>query len=80
MKTECLLISICLLASARLAAAEPLSILNIPGSGTDPDAIDCDSLPREKGGHTVNHPDAFSPDDKHGEKLGTHGRFVKRPT
>jgi hypothetical protein len=69
MKIRLLLISISLLASARLEAAEPLSILNIPGSGTDPETIDYDALPRLKGDHAVINPVAFSPDYKPGEKL-----------
>lgn len=69
MKHILLLISVSLLASTRLAAAEPLSILNIPGSGTDPESIDYDTLPRLKGDHAVINPVAFSPDYKPGEKL-----------
>ena len=69
MRTKLLIISVCLLTVARLSAAEPLSILNLPGSGTDPKAIDYDSLPRLKGEHAVINPVAFSPDFKTGEKL-----------
>ena len=52
-----------------IAVAQPLAILKLPGSGTDPKAIDYDKLPRLKGKHVVVNPVAFSPDYKPGEKL-----------
>ena len=50
-------------------AAEPMAILNLPGSGTDPTEIDFENLPRLKGTHAVINQVAFSPDYKVGEKL-----------
>lgn len=50
--------------------AQPaLPILDLPGSGTDPDSIDYDSLPRISGEHAVVHPVALSPGFSEGEKL-----------
>ncbi len=57
------------LAFSQFAFAEPLAILNLPGSGTDPDAIDFESLPRLKGRHAVINQVAYSPDYQPGEKL-----------
>ena len=57
------------LALSHIAFAEPLAILNLPGSGTDPDAIDFENLPRLKGRHAVINQVAYSPDYKPGEKL-----------
>lgn len=54
---------------APVAAAEPLTILDLPGSGTDPAAIDHDKLPRLAGVHAVVNPVAYSPDFKAGDKL-----------
>jgi len=56
-----------LLAGACASGAEPLPILNLPGTGTDPAAIDYEALPRLKGTlGVVNHaalgPDARTPD------------------
>ena len=44
------------------AHADPLPILDLPGSGTDPLAIDFDSLPKIPGEHAVIHPVHRSPD------------------
>lgn len=57
------------LALSHIAFAEPLAILNLPGSGTDPDAIDFENLPRLKGRQAVINQVAYSPDYKPGEKL-----------
>lgn len=51
------------------AFADPLAILNLPRSGTDPGAIDFENLPRLKGQHAVINQVAYSPDYKTGEKL-----------
>lgn len=58
-----------LVATAVIAAADPLPILDLPGSRTDPIAIDYDALPRLQGAHAVINPVAFSPDFQPGEKL-----------
>jgi len=62
------LAALCLL-STRIAQAEPLSILDLPGSGTDPAAIDYDNLPKLTGAHAVIHPAKPSPDYRQGQKL-----------
>lgn len=49
MKNAFLSISVSLLAAAHLAAAEPLPLLNLPGSGTDFEAIDYANLPKIPG-------------------------------
>lgn len=67
MKQLVLLLFVLFVAPA--AAAEPLAILDLPGSGTDPGAIDYDRLPRLAGTHAVVHPVAHSPDFRPGEKL-----------
>jgi hypothetical protein len=51
------------------ALAEPLAILDLPGSGTDPEAIDYGSLPKLTGEHAVIHPAERSPDFQQGEKI-----------
>lgn len=43
------------------AGADPLPILNLAGSGTDPEAIDYDTLPRLKGMHAVVNRAALGP-------------------
>ncbi len=58
-----------LLCSFAHLTAKPLAILNLPGSGTDPDAIDFEKLPRLQGEHAVINPVAFSPDYQAGEKV-----------
>lgn len=50
-------------------AEEPATILNLPGSGTNPEQIDYDTLPVLKGEHRVIHPAQPSPDVEPGEKL-----------
>ena len=57
------------LALSQIAFAEPLVILNLSGSGTDPDAIDFEKLPRLKGQHAVINQVAYSPDYQPGDKL-----------
>lgn len=52
-----------------LAQAEPVPLLDLPGSGTDPEAIDYASLPVLEGEHAVINPAAKSPDFAEGEKL-----------
>ena len=49
--------------------AEPLNLLNLPGSGTDPKAIDYDQLPKLTGEHAVINPAQPSPGYQPGEKL-----------
>ncbi|MDC0258648.1 exo-alpha-sialidase [Verrucomicrobiales bacterium] len=49
--------------------AEPLSILELPKSGTDPEAIDFDALPQLTGEHAVINAAQKSPDYKEGGKL-----------
>jgi len=49
--------------------AEPLPILNLPESGTDPEAIDFDNLPKLHGEHAMIHPAMMSPGVKPGDKL-----------
>lgn len=49
--------------------ADPLEILNLPGSGTDPAAIDFENLPRLNGTHAVINPVTLSPDFQPGERL-----------
>ncbi|MCG8602414.1 MAG: glycoside hydrolase [Verrucomicrobiales bacterium] len=51
------------------ANAGPLAILNLPGSGTEPEAIDYTTLPTVQGDHAVIHPVANSPGFSTGEKL-----------
>ncbi len=55
--------------STSLIAADPLPILNLPQTGTDPAAIDYEALPRLQGAHAVINPVALSPDFEVGEKL-----------
>lgn len=56
---------LCLLGSAQFARAdEPLAILNLPGSGTDPTAIDYAKLPTLQGELAIVNP----------VKLGPHAR------
>ena len=57
------------LSLSQFVFAEPLAILNLPGSGTDPTAIDFENLPRLKGTHAIINQVAYSPDFKPGEKL-----------
>lgn len=52
-----------------LAQAEPVPLLDLPGSGTDPEAIDYASLPVLEGEHAVINPAAKSPDFAESEKL-----------
>jgi len=52
--------------------AEPLPILDLPGSGTDPGAIDYEQLPKLTGEHAVINPASPSPSYKEGEKLDLH--------
>jgi hypothetical protein len=54
---------------SQFAFAQPLAILNLPTSGTDPNAIDFENLPRLKGRHAIVNQVAYSPDYKPGEKL-----------
>ncbi len=56
-------------ARAEDAAREVTAILNLPGSGTDPEAVDFENLPRLKGDHAVINPVAYSPDYTPGDKL-----------
>lgn len=58
-----------LLALSPKAFADPLEILNLPGSGTDSKQIDFEHLPRLKGDLAIVHPVALSPDFQPGEKL-----------
>ncbi|MCP5540890.1 MAG: exo-alpha-sialidase [Akkermansiaceae bacterium] len=51
------------------ALAEPAAILELPVSGTDPDAIDFEALPKVSGTLAVVNPAKPSPDVKPGEKL-----------
>ncbi len=65
---------ICLASAALLilshhAFAEPKNILTLPGSGSDPEAIDFDALPQLHGEHAVINQAQKSPDYKEGEKL-----------
>lgn len=64
----------CVLAGAALAvaaanAAEPREILDLPGSGTDPEAIDFQQLPLLEGEHAVIHQVAYSPGYTPDQKL-----------
>jgi len=56
------------LAILTTSRAEPLEILNLPQSGTDPEAIDFDALPKLTGEHAVINPvrrsPGVTPDDK----------------
>ena len=54
---------------AQSTAAEPLAILDLPGSGTDPLAIDYDALPKITGEHAVIRPAQHSPSFKERDKL-----------
>jgi hypothetical protein len=49
--------------------SQAVEILNLPVSGTDPDAIDFENLPRLKGDHAVVNPVAYSPDYTPDQKL-----------
>lgn len=51
------------------ANADPLAILNLPDSGTEPEAIDHANLPTVQGEHAVIHPVEKSPGFSIGEKL-----------
>lgn len=56
------------------AAAEeqpdtPVPVLNLPGSGTDPAAIDYQSLPRLKGEHAIINPAAPGPYPRKSDKI-----------
>jgi len=55
--------------AATSGASEPLAILDLPGSGTDPELIDYDNLPKITGDHAVIHPAQLSPDFQDGEKI-----------
>ena len=68
MKASCLLFLFSL-GSALLASAEPLEILDLPDSGTNPNAIDYANLPRLKGSLAVINAAALSPDHKPGAKI-----------
>ncbi|MEN8714485.1 MAG: exo-alpha-sialidase [Verrucomicrobiales bacterium] len=60
----------CIFAFAPLfAGAKPLAILHLPDSGTDPEAINYDTLPKLEGEHSVIYPVAKSPGFTEGEKL-----------
>lgn len=54
---------------SQVGSAEPLAILDLPGSGTDPEAIDYDALPKITGKHAVIHPAQHSPSFEAGQKL-----------
>ncbi|MBD3673640.1 MAG: exo-alpha-sialidase [Planctomycetaceae bacterium] len=58
-----------LLNSLSLFGEEPLAILNLPNSGTDPAAINYDQLPRLSGEHAIINQVAYSPDFQPGDKL-----------
>jgi len=45
--------------SPELAAAGPAKLLVLPGSGTDPEQIDYDRLPRIEGDHAIVSPAAI---------------------
>ena len=55
---------IAMLALSEFAVADPLVILDLPSSRTDPGAIDFEHLPRLKGTHAVINQVAYSPDHK----------------
>ena len=52
----------CSLTLAAAAVAEPIEILALDGTATDPEQIDYEALPRLKGLHSVVHPAQRSPD------------------
>ncbi len=66
---QLLLILIGILSLTSTAFAAPIEILNLPGSGTDPEAIDFEKLPRLQGTHAVINPVAYSPDYTPDQKL-----------
>ncbi len=43
------------------AVAEPIAVLDLPGSGTDPEKIDYQALPTLHGTHAVVHPASIGP-------------------
>ncbi|OYW23210.1 MAG: hypothetical protein B7Z55_03765 [Planctomycetales bacterium 12-60-4] len=57
-----LLVTLAVLTGVTVQGAEPLAILDLPGSGTNPQAIDYDRLPRLQGQHAVVNRVAYSPD------------------
>ena len=58
-----------LLSLAVNALAPPKALLNLPGTGTDPDAIDFDKLPLLKGDHAIINEVAYSPGYTPDQKL-----------
>lgn len=66
------LLSAGLIMAVQPISAAPLEILNLPGSGTNPIAIDFDALPRLKGEHAVINAAQLSPGVNPGDKLQTH--------
>src|SRR5829696_7780559 len=64
-------LSLCaaLLAGAATSGADPLPILNLPGSGTDPAAIDYEALPRVRGTHAVVNRAALGPEARTPDKI-----------
>lgn len=47
----------------------PVTVLNLPGSGTDPAAIDYQSLPVLKGEHAIINPAALGPYPRKSDKI-----------
>ncbi|MCA9067876.1 MAG: hypothetical protein KDA84_03075, partial [Planctomycetaceae bacterium] len=66
---RCIQLCVYLMLCTPVLAGEPLEILNLPHSGTDPIKIDYDNLPRLSGEQAVINPVDYSPDYKPGEKL-----------
>lgn len=58
-----------LLADSSLVADDPVPVLNLPSSGTDPDAIDYDELPVLTGQHAIVNPAARGPHSRPVDQL-----------
>ncbi len=54
------------------ADATPLPVLNLPRSGTDPEAIDYSALPLVKGEHAIVNPVALGPHAAEADRIDMH--------
>ncbi len=54
------------------SSAGPVEILNIPGSGSDPEKIDYSALPKLAGTHAIINPASGGPDSEKVERVDIH--------
>ena len=62
------MIALSLLATFNLSTADPVTVLNLPASGTAPELIDFDKLPKLSGDHAVTNQVEKSPDFQTGNE------------